>query len=170
MVRRLIPKRRAALALFQSVFSRAPRRTSFSFVSCRSDATSLISGTLLWSRGRCWIRLLINRFDLGDVVEFVYLLIDLFPIFETADVETPVFLAISAMGMPYSEKSIIAIQNRTLQTGWRRPPEIFDIFFGPCFPFHQNIAKHIPCSAIFFACLWWHYARRRGSGQILQGL
>ena len=51
------------------------------------------------------------------MVEFVYLLIDLFTIFDTADVETPVFLAISAMGMPYSEKSISAIRNRTLQTG-----------------------------------------------------
>ena len=52
--------------------------------------------------------------DLGDVVEIVYLLIDLFTIFDTADVETPVFLAISAMGIPYSEKSLIAIRNRTL--------------------------------------------------------
>jgi len=51
--------------------------------------------------------------DLGDVVDFVYLLIDLFTIFDTADVETPVFLAISAMGIPYSEKSLIAIRNRT---------------------------------------------------------
>jgi len=33
----------------------------------------------------------------------------LFTIFDTADVETPVFLAISAMGIPYSEKSLIAI-------------------------------------------------------------
>jgi len=38
-------------------------------------------------------------------------------IIDTADVEPPVFLAISAMGIPYSEKSIIAIRNRTLQTG-----------------------------------------------------
>ncbi len=43
--------------------------------------------------------------DLGDVVEIVYLLIDLFTIFNTADVETPVFLAISVMGIPYSEKA-----------------------------------------------------------------
>ena len=35
-------------------------------------------------------------------------------IFDTADVETPVFLAISAKGIPYSEKSLIAIRNRTL--------------------------------------------------------
>ena len=55
--------------------------------------------------------------DLEDVVEIVYLLIDLFTIFDTADVETPVFLAISAMGIPYSEKSLIAIRNRTPQTG-----------------------------------------------------
>ncbi len=51
---------------------------------------------------------------LGDVVEFVYLLMDLFTIFDTADVETPVFLAISAMGIPYSEKSLIAKRNRAL--------------------------------------------------------
>jgi hypothetical protein len=52
--------------------------------------------------------------DLGDVVEFVYLLTDLFAIFDTAEVEIPVFPAISAMGIPYSEKSLIAIRNRTL--------------------------------------------------------
>ncbi len=52
--------------------------------------------------------------DLWDVVKIVYLLIDLFTIFDTAYVETPVFLAISAMWIPYSEKSLIAIQNRTL--------------------------------------------------------
>ncbi len=52
--------------------------------------------------------------DLGDVVEIVYLSIDLFTIFNTADVETPVFLAISAMGIPYFEKSLIAIRNRIL--------------------------------------------------------
>jgi hypothetical protein len=52
--------------------------------------------------------------DLGNVVEIVYLLIGLFTIFDTADVETPLFLAISAMGKPYSEKSLIAIRNRTL--------------------------------------------------------
>jgi hypothetical protein len=40
-----------------------------------------------------------------------------FTIFDTADVETLVFLAIPAMGIPYSEKSLIAIRNRTLQTG-----------------------------------------------------
>ncbi len=55
--------------------------------------------------------------DHRDIVEFIYLLIDLFTIFDTAEVETPVFLAISAMGIPYSEKSLIAIQNRTLQIG-----------------------------------------------------
>jgi len=54
---------------------------------------------------------------ISDVVEFVYLLIELFSIFDTADVETPVFLAISAMGMPYSEKRTMAIRKRTLQTG-----------------------------------------------------
>ena len=54
------------------------------------------------------------RDDLGDVVEIVYLLIDLFTIFDTADVETPVFLAISAMGIPYPEKNLIVIRNRTL--------------------------------------------------------
>jgi len=48
------------------------------------------------------------------VVEIVYLLIDLFTIFDTADVETPVFLAISAMGIPYFDKSLIVIRNRTL--------------------------------------------------------
>ena len=32
--------------------------------------------------------------DLGDVVEFVYLLIDLFTIFYTADAETHMFLSI----------------------------------------------------------------------------
>ncbi len=53
-------------------------------------------------------------YDLGDVVEIVYLLIDLFTIFDAADVETPVFLAISAMGIPYPEKSLIVIRNRTL--------------------------------------------------------
>jgi len=54
--------------------------------------------------------------DLGDI-EFVYLLIDCFTVFDTAHVETPVFLEISAMGIPYSEKSIIVIRSQTLQTG-----------------------------------------------------
>jgi len=58
------------------------------------------------------------RIDLRDlVVEFVYLLIDLFTIFDTADIETPLFLAISAMEIPCSEKNIIAIRNQPLQTG-----------------------------------------------------
>ncbi len=35
------------------------------------------------------------------VVEYVYLLIDLFTILDTADVEAPVFLAISAMEHPF---------------------------------------------------------------------
>jgi hypothetical protein len=58
-------------------------------------------GEIVWTEG------------FGDVVEFIYLLIYLFTIFDTADVETPVLLAISAMGKPYSEKSLIAIRNQT---------------------------------------------------------
>ena len=38
-----------------------------------------------------WNNIAVAR-DLRDVVEFVYLLIDLLTIFDTADVETPVFL------------------------------------------------------------------------------
>ncbi len=44
-------------------------------------------------------------YDLGDVVDIVYLLIDLFTIFDTADVETPVFLAISAIGYHIPKKA-----------------------------------------------------------------
>ena len=43
------------------------------------------------------------------MVEFVYLLIDWFTIFDTADAEAPVFPAISAMGIPYKVLSICVI-------------------------------------------------------------
>ena len=71
--------------------------------------SSARSTFLLLALGVVVLLFLVIFIDLGDDVEFIYLSIYLFTIFDTAEVETPVFLAISAMGIPYSEKSLIAI-------------------------------------------------------------